>query len=410
MYMRLRKITVLSVLSILLILIVLQPSLCSNVGASNNVWTQMAPMQQARAGLGVVSVNDKIYAIGGDDGEALSTNEVYDPATNSWEYKAPMPTARYNFAIAVVQNKIYCIGGITGYHQEPEDHAPIYAAVNEVYDTTTDTWETKAAMPTARVYLQANTVNGKIYLIGGQTPGTYDTYTDASLSVNEEYDPTTDTWTTKASIPVGTRWYASTTFANKVYVFGGLQLKNIVVQNSTQIYDPKTDQWSSGAHSPLYAAYSVAAITNGKNASLRIYLFDAALLHYQSAQVYNPFDNSWSVDIAKPTDRSGFGVATANDLIYAIGGIHTTYHYPDYFDSLPDSYTVEHFALNERYSPLGYGTGPDPLLAQTPTPTQEPNPRVPIANETQNAIIASTAVIVIAAISVAVGVIYRRKK
>jgi N-acetylneuraminic acid mutarotase len=52
-------------------------------------------------------VDNKIYVLGGYDEEwkVLRVNEVYDPATNTWTTKAPIPTSRADFAIAVYQNK-----------------------------------------------------------------------------------------------------------------------------------------------------------------------------------------------------------------------------------------------------------------------------------------------------------------
>ena len=48
-----------------------------------------------------------------------------------------------------------------------------------------NSWISKAPMLTARAYLGAAVVNGKIFAIGG--------YNNGYLSTNEEYDPTTDT-------------------------------------------------------------------------------------------------------------------------------------------------------------------------------------------------------------------------
>lgn len=57
----------------------------------------------------------------------------------------------------------------------------------EVYDPSTDTWTTKAPMPTGRRQLAASVVNGKIYAIGG-----YVNKGQPGLATVEEYNPITD--------------------------------------------------------------------------------------------------------------------------------------------------------------------------------------------------------------------------
>jgi hypothetical protein len=74
---------------------------------SGNYWITKAPMQVARADLGVAAVDGKIYAIGGANqtfqaasipdtfpvGEnPVGVNEQYDPATNDWAFKDQCPT------------------------------------------------------------------------------------------------------------------------------------------------------------------------------------------------------------------------------------------------------------------------------------------------------------------------------
>jgi hypothetical protein len=56
----------------------------------------------------------------------VGTNEEYNPTTDTWTTKASMPTPRIDFAITVYQGKIYCIGGTTDYYS--------YSNLNEVYD------------------------------------------------------------------------------------------------------------------------------------------------------------------------------------------------------------------------------------------------------------------------------------
>ena len=51
-------------------------------------------MIAARGYLTSSAVGDKIYVIGGSDGNFSSRNECYDTATNTWTTKASMTTAR----------------------------------------------------------------------------------------------------------------------------------------------------------------------------------------------------------------------------------------------------------------------------------------------------------------------------
>jgi hypothetical protein len=114
-----------------------------------------------------------------------------------------MPTARDLLAAAAVSDKIYAIGGNVSTAQ----------ATNEEYNPSTNTWATKASMPTARYGLVAAAVSNKIYAIGG--------YSTTHLATNEEYDPATNTWATKASMPTARRYSAAAVALNQIYVIGG---------------------------------------------------------------------------------------------------------------------------------------------------------------------------------------------
>ena len=308
--------------------------------AAEDLWITKEPMNEARSRLGVVVVNGKIYAIGGSTESGLmpningfvGTNEEYDPATDTWTFKKPMPTPRAGFAITVYQNKIYCIGGAIGFSNST---GKIFTRAHEVYDPATDTWETKASMPTARWQMQANVVDGKIYVI------------DFS-GTNHVYDPATDSWTTKAPIPTGASGYASAVFDNKIYVVGGFSDGPIFFSNLNQIYDPETDTWNLGTPAPSSVVYGDAGATTGMLAPKRIYVFGVTSYIGSGAppffnQVYDPETDSWMEGAAIPTNRLYLGVAVVNDTLYAIGG-HT--------------YNILGFigpsAVNEQYIPLGY--------------------------------------------------------
>ena len=309
-------------------------------------WVSKAPMQVARGGLGVAVVNGKIYAIGGSTGSGsdalisgiVGTNEEYDPETDTWTFKVSMPTPRTSFAIAAYQNKIYCIGGNTGYSS---DTGYACTGVNEVYDPATDTWETKASMPTARSSVQAYVVNGKIYLIGGAPNGI----------LNEVYDPAANTWETKTPMPTEAGGYASAVVDNKIYIFW---------YTLNHIYDPATDSWSQGA-SPPRGILGAAGATTGALAPKRIYVITAPGNIAPGpqppcyTQVYDPANRDWATAANITTNRSYFGVAVVNDKLYAIGG--------DIFDFFGFGTPS---AVNEQYTPIGYGTPDSTDQSQSP--------------------------------------------
>ena len=329
-------------------------------GASQveNTWVEKAPMPTARGGLGLAVVNGKIYAIGGStekdfrgqyvSGGIIGTNEEYDPVTDTWTTKSPMPTPRDFFAITVYQNKIFCIGGSAN---NGRDNAP--TGVDEVYNPATDSWETKAAMPTPRDALQANVLNGIIYCIGG-------TAINGATGVNEVYDPISDTWTTKSPMPTVTDIYSpSAVFNGKIYVFCGFSYYTNEPVNfqKTQIYDPVTDNWSLGAPSPN-SVYGQAVVTIGQMAPERIYV-----LSNGGNQIYDPDNNTWTLGANLPTNGQDFGATVVNDKLYVIGGRIWTYPLGSILDTIFD---LTPSAANDEYTPAGYGT-PDPtyLLEHT---------------------------------------------
>ena len=306
-----------------------------------NTWESKAPMLTARSGFGLAVVNGKIYAIGGYNKNQTGfsdVNEMYDPATDTWTVKTPMPTQRVSFAIAVYKDKVYVFGG-----QILQAGRRVVINVTEVYDPASDSWTTKTSMPHLGEDFAANVVvEDKIYVIS--------TY-------NDVYEPATDTWTTKTAIPEPVAHSANSVLDNKIYVMSGTHYGNepqyYVPINSTQIYDPKTDTWSSGAPILTGIASPAAVSTTGVSAPKAIYVVGGLTLtedqnggfiyHPQKLiQVYSPENDSWSLGAPMPTARYALAVAELNDTLYAMGG--------------SDARTAPDLASNELYFPLGFGS------------------------------------------------------
>jgi len=306
------------------------------------IWISKAPLNKEVTFPKVAVVNRKIYAI------SKSATAEYDIETNTWTTKTPMPTARSDFGITTYKNKIYVIGGESGY--DPDSTGRILTGVNEVYDPQTDLWETKESMPTPRFYIEANTVKNKIYLIAGST-------NSDNPDVNEVYFPETDTWTTKAPMPNPVYGYTSAILDNKIYFFEGGTSES----DFNQIYDTETDSWSLGKNLPSKTRGTSAGATTGTFAPKRIYVLGGSqgfAVPMNLNRIYDPFTDEWSSGTPMLTSRYEVAVAVVDDLLYAIGG----------GSGLSPIY------VDELYVPVGHEFSDDPSLFETPLPPPTPLP------------------------------------
>ncbi|UCG59032.1 MAG: hypothetical protein JSU70_05890, partial [Phycisphaerales bacterium] len=256
---------------------------------------------------------NKIYAIGGRAGWAgLTTNEEYDPVTNTWATKAPMPTGRLGLTATAAYNKIYAIGGYGG--------SPLVRlATNEEYDPAADTWTAKTPMPEPREGHTATVVSHRIYVIGGFR-GWGDT-DEGIVGTNEEYSPATDTWATKTPKPgtVVTN-HGAAAVDGLVYVFS---------QSETTAYDPIVDTWTRYlAAIPTYRGHYATAVMDHK-----IYTIGGedstqpGIQPLATNEEYDPVTDTWTPMSLMPTDRWGMQAATVGNKTYVIGGLDITTTY-----------------------------------------------------------------------------------
>jgi len=153
-----------------------------------------------------------------------------------------MPTAAF-MASAVyypATNRIYVFGG------EDAISGTNYS-VTRIYDVATGTWTTGTNMPDVRSFMASgyNSANGKIYLVSG-----YNTGDVTSAQPNTwEYDPVADTFTERAPIPNAVGGAASGIINGHLYVAGGRDATNTVV-NLVWDYDIAADTWTQKTGMP----------------------------------------------------------------------------------------------------------------------------------------------------------------
>lgn len=205
-----------------------------------NNWTRLADIPKPATNFAMAVVNDKIYAIGGD--QFQDANREYNPKTDSWKLLKPMPTARQHINCGVYENEIFITGGLTSWKSITQKH--------EVYDVQSDSWSERVAIPTFRNNATVVSLGSYMYVIGGA--GARDNIWGDVLTV-ETYNFNSDKWEQKNDLPQLLFGPGVTVVNNEIFVLGGQTREGKVEDATTKvfIYKAKTDKWIESTPLPI---------------------------------------------------------------------------------------------------------------------------------------------------------------
>ena len=256
-------------------------------------------------------------------------------ASNTWITRASMPgTERLGLASAVVPNAagesiLYVIGGSSTKYVQPSGPTSGALSTVQAYNAATNTWSTKAPLPLALYRTNgAGVINGKIYVSGGRQSG--DKRYVLSLFV---YNPTTNTWTRKRDMPYATWGGVTGVIGKKLYV-----LTCPVEESCSPFermglyrYDPATDGWTELTPTPAALGEPLGGVIGGK-----LYVTggpDGAFL------VYDPATNAWTPKASLPIARQHAAAAVLAGKLYIMGGYEVA-PWPDFTETLVRKTTV----------------------------------------------------------------------
>ncbi len=213
----------------------------------------------------------------------------YNPTTNTWAIKANFPIASRHLAVAFsIGTKVY-VG--TGNSAAIPTTAGNYSDFWE-YDPATNIWTAKASLPAAaRCRAVGFSANGKGYIGLG---------TNGLLSYNDlwEYNPATNAWTQKANFPGAARHSASVFVINNIaYVGGGLNATSIG-QIDFYKYNPATNAWIAISSMPS-SGYKRGAFAIGPNGYVTVGYASTVLstITYKYASTAN----AWTTVLSFPS-------------------------------------------------------------------------------------------------------------
>jgi N-acetylneuraminic acid mutarotase len=276
--------------------------------AQSNTWSGGAPMPTARFGPAFGVISGKVYVVSGATSNAIvNNNEVYNPTTNTWATRAPIPTARFASAAAVVNGILYVIGGCD------DGCAQGIGAVSvvEAYNPATNTWSTKASLPTATDSMYAVAKKGIIYVVGGYVPGV------GRVPTVFSYNPATDTWTQLASMKVGKSTPA-------IGVLGGIisagGLGNGGLVNDNERYGISSKTWKTLAPVPTARTGGCFGTISGKF----YFASGGAGSDFNTPvdvlEAYTSLTKSWTTLAPIPQAMVGPASAVVKGRLYCMGG------------------------------------------------------------------------------------------
>uniref|UniRef100_UPI00358FEA1D kelch-like protein 12 n=1 Tax=Myxine glutinosa TaxID=7769 RepID=UPI00358FEA1D len=201
----------------------------------DGVWYSVAPMNVRRGLAGATTLGDMIYVAGGFDGSRRHTSmERYDPNIDQWTLVGDMATAREGAGLVVANGVTYCMGGYDGIN--------ILNSV-ERFEPHTGYWSHVSPMSTKRSGAGVALLNDHIYVVGG-FDGT------AHLASVEAYNIRTDSWTTVTSMTTPRCYVGAAVLRGRLYAIAGYDGNSLL--NSIESYDPIMDSWdiasSMGTH------------------------------------------------------------------------------------------------------------------------------------------------------------------
>ena len=189
---------------------------------------------------------------------------------SEWVYATPMQEARKNSSATALDGKIYVLGG-----QSATSTLKSFA----VYDTEKKTWEALPDYPgTATGICKAAmfAYNNQIYIVGGQTDTSA---TGKILNVVYAFNTETKQWQKKADMAEGRTNLAAALSKDRLYVW-----TKAGATDKAEIYNVKTDTWETAVMPDTSRIIDAASVDN------RVFVLkeDGEKMYWQE---YLPEDN-----------------------------------------------------------------------------------------------------------------------
>ncbi len=187
------------------------------------------PNGTGRGASGVAVIDDKVYVVGGlREGAAVAHASVYDLSDDAWTELADLPEARDHLGAAAIDGVVYAVGGRNG---TIESHV---ARLDRLFPD--GGWATLEPMPTSRGGIAVAAFDGLLFVFGGEGNADHES---GVFDQVEAYDPADDAWET--FVPMQTRRHgtgAAVVGSSRIYVPGGADEEALSAVDVNEAFEP----------------------------------------------------------------------------------------------------------------------------------------------------------------------------
>lgn len=295
---------------------------------SDSEWVYTTPMQEIKKNVSAVTLNGKIYVLGGENASgSLNTFAVYDAEKKTWEELPAYPgtqTGVCRAAMISYGNEIFVIGGQTDTSIKAQLLKSVYS-----FNTETRQWQKKVDLAEGRTNLATAVCKDNVYAFSKA----------GATSRVEIYNLKTDTWETVVT-PDTSSVIGAAGVDNRIFV-----LKEEEETMYWSEYLPEDNAFEdAGTVCPFAVSdvYQTPVVISGK-----IYMMKEE--DTKEVLVYDAYSDEWSrVSDMNLTKRGSVLVASGNEL-YSIGGEMTGFGVLDIVEqySVKVQTTTKQMAVNK---------------------------------------------------------------
>ena len=213
-----------------------------------------------------IFIGGGFYSNAANTGQIIGTRQVwrYNVASDTYTALPDLPAESGSGQLQYLDGRLHYFGGMEGTGAQDEGGAAVADHYVLDYDALvageSSTWGSAAPFPNPRHHMASVVLNGWIYAVGGQQ-GYYGAATPQATV--HAYDPVSDAWTERASLPLARANLAAVVHEGRILVMGGeVDPPNGNAADVTA-YDPELDTWSQLTPLPAARKVGVAGSLGG---------------------------------------------------------------------------------------------------------------------------------------------------